>query len=250
MGCFLACVLVMSARAAPLRVIYPDSILSFPHYVSVAEGGGLQGKLVDFWDCVFDGVGVAYRNELMPPRRASHELMSGRADLFVAKVKGGDGQPIFNDAMNGFDLGGGHYTDLVGYVNEVLLVQESNAALLSDDHWLQQRVVVLKASVNNQRLRRAGRAPAVEAGSFEQALKILVSGRADVLLVNTMLAGEVGRSYQGHKLLGRTLRAHGVHGLLSDARHRANPDLLANVNLQIGGCRQLNLASPAIKGRL
>jgi len=218
----------------PLDVVFSDSILSLPSYVHKNKRGALAGKVIDLWQCVFNRAGVQAQYRLLPNRRSMQELLGGDADFHGARVAPEQGLKAFEDQL--------HYTDALVTVYEVLLVRAEDKALLDDDRWWGGKVGVIRGEAVNPRVEVMGGEVAIRAANRDQALKLLVGKRVDVVLYISARAGELITSYQGHELAGRTLSRLNGHGLLSAARHRQSPDLLARVNLGIASCKYLLVA--------
>jgi len=215
----------------PLDVVFSDSILAIPTFVHINEQGRLAGRAIDLWDCVFKQAGVSARYRLLPNLRSLHELLNGGADFLGSRINLGQGSEAFE--------GKAYYTDVVVPVFEVLRVRDADRQLLVDELWWRQRVAVIRAEAVNARVAALGGRIDIRAANIQQALKLLVGRRVDVLLHVSNRPGEEPRHFQGHDLSGRTLRQISGHGLLSAAAHRASPDLLARINRGISSCRQL-----------
>jgi len=221
--------LIRTLADEPLDVVFSDAILALPDYVYVDERGLLAGRLIDMWACVFERVGIKARYRLLPNLRAMHELFKGRADFHGAKINIGT-------VLKARD-GEVHYTEVVTQVHEILLVRRADRHLLGDEPWWQRRVGVVKATLINQKVEALGGVISVRTANFQRVLKLLVSGRVDVVLYLSNLPGEEFKRFQGHDIEGRTLSRVNGHGLLSAARHRVSPDLLGRINREIPICK-------------
>lgn len=220
---------VMSEK--PLDVVLNESVKSIPGFLRVNKRGALVGKVVDAWRCVFKHAGVQAQYRLLPNLRAVQELLSDDADFHGSRVTLGKSEKAFEGQLP--------YTDglLIGY--EVLLARAADKPMLNDDLWWRQKVGVLRAEVVNSRVAAMGGEVALQATNRDQALKLLVGKRVDVLLYASERTGESFTSYEGHELTGRTLNQLDGRGMLSAARHRESPELLARINSGISHCKSL-----------
>lgn len=215
--------------AASIRVTVTDIVLGFPEYAAQQEDGSLQGGLVNFWNCVFDGAGYQPEYHVLPARRAKHVLQGDETDFFIPKLKLDQiDTPQVDDARLTLPIHNAHAT---------LLTAAHHRSWLEGDRWLKRRVGVVGDSGLNKMLVDKGGHIAANVVHFDRLMKMLLSERVDVALVLTPWKGERIHQFQGVPLVGRTLSVMPVHGFLGQTRHQQDPQLLAKLNEHIPRCK-------------
>jgi len=225
----------------PLRLLIMDHVINYAPYIvrletetAVALNGpivqGFRGELVDTFSCIAELADFELSIDAVPLKRGLHSIRSGVADLLLPSLYLPQLENLLGaDLIYSEELHWGYWS-LVARADRRQLLQLPLA-----DH---VRVAVVRGSLLNGLLDNVvGHGYEMDVVGVGELFKALLSSRIDVVSVATPWPGEQLERFDGHALVGHTLRPLSYRALLSRQLVETRPQLLPRLNAAIAQCR-------------